>query len=70
MLCDGVLRGNHNSTGNFISHYKLKHNSKLDELKEYTKDNVKKNNEKNANAPTEENVCFCKLTIIFDFLFK
>lgn len=36
-VCGDVRKGNISSTGNFISHYKTKHSSKLNELKEYLK---------------------------------
>lgn len=41
--CGEVRKGNEASTGNFISHYKIKHSQLLNELKEHTKsENVKK----------------------------
>lgn len=41
--CGEVRKGNELSTGNFISHYKIKHSELLKELKEHTKpDNAKK----------------------------
>lgn len=35
--CKEVKKGNINSTGNFICHYKTKHADRLDELKSYLK---------------------------------
>lgn len=35
--CKELKKGNINSTGNFISHYKAKHADRLDELKNYLK---------------------------------
>lgn len=35
--CGEVRKGNEASTGNFISHYKIKHSELLKELKEHTK---------------------------------
>lgn len=66
IICHEVKKGNYLSTGNFFSHYKLKHYSKLQELKDHTKDNANKA----MNQPTlsetftvtPDNVCFCFVT--------
>lgn len=59
--CQEIKRGNFLSTGNFFSHYKLKHNSKLQELKEYTKEGKKTPTQPTLNdmvsALTPDNVC-------------
>lgn len=47
--CEEVKRGNYLSTGNFISHYKLKHHDQLQNLKEYTKETVKR---RESDQPT------------------
>lgn len=60
--CKEVKKGNYLSTGNFFSHYKLKHHSKLQELKAYTKDTSKITSNQptlyEAYAPTVDNVWF------------
>lgn len=37
MKCREIKKGNYLSTGNFLSHYKLKHPSDVDDLRKYTK---------------------------------
>lgn len=48
-ICHELKKGNILSTGNFLSHYKLKHSDKLVEVKEYTKETKFKNP---PNQPT------------------
>lgn len=51
MTCDEVRKGNMSSTGNFISHYQLKHSSKLKEMRDYLK-NVANGTKNTSHQPT------------------
>lgn len=50
--CAEVKKGNVNSTGNFLSHYKSRHGSRLIELKEYLKRSERSDKIKIDRQPT------------------
>lgn len=52
--CLEIKRGNISSTGNFISHYKMKHKSILDDLKKYTKSESGKNSQQSTQPTLAE----------------
>lgn len=52
--CHEVKKGNELSTGNFLSHYKLKHSSMVDEMKKYLK--PEKEQKQMHNQPTLHDV--------------
>lgn len=63
-MCQEIRKGNHSSTGNFLSHYKLKHSSMLAEVKKHLKPEIVEKNSSNQSTLHEnvstspESVCY------------